>query len=527
MSRWRIVVMLSLIAAPMLILAGLGSYFVWNKGWGLYFWWPMALLMTTGYVLGWYWQRKRQLLQPADFTPPVHYSERDREAMKLVETRAHEVANLSGDKIGDWRFYVDTAHEMAMQLARFYNPGAADPVAHLTIPEILAVVELAAHDLNVTVNEYLPAGHLLTVQNWRQARQATEWYQTASQVYYLVSAIFSPIGTGVRYATSQMGMSKPWQLLQQNLYAAFYTFYVREVGKYLIDVYTGRLRGGAQRYREVLRGETIKDGAAPSIPPVTTSVAPAFEEAERVKQVTLLVLGQVKAGKSSFINALLGERRAATDVLPATNTVSRYELQPKDIPTRLVLLDSAGYGHTGPKEDELRGTEDAARSADLLLLVMHALNPARQADLDMLKRLREWYARRPELRMPPVLGVMTHVDLLSPAMEWAPPYHWPEPTRPKEKSIKEAWEAAREQLGPYLVGVVPVCTASGKVYGIDEWFLPTLAELMDEAHAVALLRCLRAEADTGKVKKVFHQLLTAGREAARIAWGTNVPNQGR
>jgi predicted GTPase len=235
-----------------------------------------------------------------------------------------------------------------------------------------------------------------------------------------------------------------------------------------------------------------------------------------VRRVTLLVLGQVKAGKSSFINALLGERRAATDLLPATNAVSRYELQPKDIPTRLVLLDSAGYGHTGPKEDELRATEDAAKKADLLLLVMHAMNPARQADLDMLRRLREWYASHPELRMPPVLGVMTHIDLLSPSLEWSPPYHWPEPKRTKEQSIKEAWEAIREPLGPYMVGIVPVCTAAGKEYGIEEWFLPTLAELLDEALAVALLRVLHAEADTRKVRKIFSQLLAAGKEVAQV-----------
>lgn len=519
MSRWRIVVMLLLVAAPMLILAGVGTYFVWTQGWGLYFWWPMALLMALGYVLGWYWQRQRVLLRPADFEPPTHYSERDREALKLVEARAQKLTQIPIDKLSDWRFYIDTAYEMSLELARFYNPGAADPVGNLTIPEILAVVELAAHDLNAAVNDYIPAGHLLTVNNWRQAKQATEWYQTASQVYWLVSAIFSPVNTGIRYATSQVGMSRPWQLLQQNLYAAFYTFYVREVGKYLIDVNTGRLRSGAQRYREVLRGErlTLTPASTAEPPPPPATVAP--EAAEGVKQVTLLVMGQVKAGKSSFINSLLGERRAATDVLPATNTVSRYELQPKDIPTRLVLLDSAGYGHAGPKEDELRATEEAARHSDLLLLVMHAMNPARQADLDMLKRLRDWFASHPELRMPPVLGILTHIDLLSPSMEWAPPYHWPEPTRPKEHSIKEAWETVREQLGPYLVGIVPVCTAAGKVHGIEEWFLPTLAELMDEAHAVALLRVLRAEADTGKVKKVFHQLVSAGREAAQVVWG--------
>ena len=73
-------------------------------------------------------------------------------------------------------------------------------------------------------------------------------------------------------------------------------------------------------------------------------------------------------------------------------------------------------------------------------------------------------------------------------------------------------------MGAYLVGIVPVCTAAGKVYGVEEWFLPTLAELLDEAHAVALLRCLRAEADTGKVRKVFRQLLAAGTQAAQVVW---------
>ena len=42
--------------------------------------------------------------------------------------------------------------------------------------------------------------------------------------------------------------------------------------------------------------------------------------------------------------------------------------------------------------------------------------------------------------------------------------------------------------------------------------------LLDQAHAVALLRCLRAEADTGKVRKVFHQLLSAGKQAVKVLW---------
>jgi predicted GTPase len=288
----------------------------------------------------------------------------------------------------------------------------------------------------------------------------------------------------------------------------FYTAYVHRVGTYLIDLNSGRLRVGARRYRELVQGQTL-DGQ-----PVRVEAEPA----DQVRRVTITVLGQVKAGKSSLINALLGEQRALADVLPATQDIARYELQPAGIPTRLVLLDTVGYGHTGPKEDQLKATQEAAKQSDLLLLVLHARNPARQADAELLGALKRWKAAHPELKMPPILGVLTHIDLLSPAMEWAPPYNWQQPKRPKEVHINQALEAVREQLGDGFAGVVPVCAAPGKVHGVEEWLLPAVVELLDEGHAVALLRCLRAEADAGKVRKVFLQLSAAGKELAKALW---------
>jgi len=241
---------------------------------------------------------------------------------------------------------------------------------------------------------------------------------------------------------------------------------------------------------------------------------------EKISQVTLTVLGQVKSGKSSFINAILGEQRAGTDVLPLTNHVTRYELQPEGIPTRLVLLDTVGYGHSGPEADQLRATEEAARQSDLLILVVQARNPARQADLALVQALEQWFASKPDLKMPPILGVMTHIDLLAPAMEWAPPYDWTKPERPKEIQIREAWSALHEQFDPHLAAIVPVCTAPGKVFGVKESLLPSLLGYLDEARAVAMLRCLRAEVSTGRARKVFLQLRETGAQAAKILWET-------
>jgi hypothetical protein len=136
----------------------------------------------------------------------------------------------------------------------------------------------------------------------------------------------------------------------------------------------------------------------------------------------------------------------------------------------------------------------------------------------MLKALRAWFVAQPDLRTPPILGVLTHIDLLSPALEWAPPYDWVEPRRPKEQQIHQARAALKEQLGDYLVGIVPLCTAPGKLYGLEEWLWPTLASLLDEARAVALLRCIRGEANTGKVRKILRQLGQAGAKAVQVMW---------
>src|SRR5262249_41266517 len=156
---------------------------------------------------------------------------------------------------------------MALELAQVYHPGSQDPISSLTLPEVLTVIELASRDMAEIVDRYLPAGHLLTVGDWRRARKAADWYQSASNAYWLISALFSPMNTGIRYAVSQVGLSTPWRALQQNLILWFYTAYVHRLGNYLIELNSGRLRIGAARYQELI-GKT--DGPPDGSPVVKT-----------------------------------------------------------------------------------------------------------------------------------------------------------------------------------------------------------------------------------------------------------------
>jgi predicted GTPase len=512
MNKGRIALIGFLIAVPLLAWAGVGSYALWRAGYGFIVWWPLFACASLGYFLAWYWLRKQRLLTPPDAGPPIHWTDRDRDAWKLVEARAEQLGGQERTEFHDLAHYGTLAQEMAVELGRFYHPNVADPLGAATVPEILAVVELAAHDLQEMVDEAVPGSHVMTVNDWRWTRdlafKATDWYSKASYLWWAASAVFAPIETAVRYAATQAGAAAPLQLFQTNLIAWLHRAYIRRLGHYLIELNSGRLRVGAQRYREMKAALESPDGTSAGKP---------------VELVTLTVLGQAKAGKSSFINALLGAQQAKTDVVPTTGGVTRYELPLPGSTSRLVLLDTVGYAQSGPKEDQVKATQQAAQKSDLLILVLHARNPARQPDLEMLQELKNWYAARPDLKMPQVLAVVTHIDLLSPAMEWSPPYNWQNPQRPKEKQIQDALTAVRDQLGDHLVGAVPLCTAPGKVYGIDEWFLPTLMELLGEARAVALLRCLRGEQDAGKVRRVVEQALTLGSRILDVYLESKLP----
>ena len=64
----------------------------------------------------------------------------------------------------------------------------------------------------------------------------------------------------------------------------------------------------------------------------------------------ILVVGQKKSGKSSLVNALFGEYRAATDVVPRTDQVEPYVLEREGL-QQAIVLDTAGYDIADPAAD--------------------------------------------------------------------------------------------------------------------------------------------------------------------------------
>ena len=247
--------------------------------------------MMLAYFLAWYWQRDRKLLAH-ETAPPMHWTQRDLEAWKLVEEFASKADKMPAEQMLSLTSYAETAEQLALELARFYHPNAADPVGSLTIPEILSVIQLATHDLYEMVDEFLPGGHLLTVNDLRRVKQVADWYPVANNIYWLISSVFNPVATAAKFVASQGGMSFPWKKLQGNLLVWFYTAYLHRLGNYLIEVNSGRLRVGASRYLEMKREHA----------PVPAG-APQDIDGSDIPLVTFVLVGQAQSGKSSLINA--------------------------------------------------------------------------------------------------------------------------------------------------------------------------------------------------------------------------------
>jgi predicted GTPase len=262
-------------------------------------------------------------------------------------------------------------------------------------------------------------------------------------------------------------------------------------------------------------------------PPVEQTPPPMDEKTPPVsalpssgsKPIGIAVLGAVKAGKSSLVNAMLRAPAATVDTLPVPHIGMRYNMtlaggQPVSV------LDTAGYGQDGPNETEFAAAAQASQEADLILLVTQATNPGRKADIELLDGLKFYFAERPHLKLPPVVVVVNQIDLLSPKSEWSPPYNWQTGTRPKEANIREAVAAVKEQVGTRAVAVIPVCARTGETFGIVEGLVPVIAVNLDPARGTAVLRAFEAEGAADQFKRLGSQVV----EGAKKAWDILLQN---
>jgi uncharacterized protein len=501
----------SLALFPVLIYVGLGSYALWKTGLLIRLWWLLPVCWTLTWILARLWPARRPSAAEQHALPIAsHFTVRDREAAEIVRRFQQQVDELTPAQLTDLEFYKNQVQALATALAQHYHPGATDPYTSLTVPEVVAAFRLAVDDLEQWLLSSVPGSRLLTIRQWQMLQYAPKWYRRIQNAAWLAGMLMNPVNIP-RYWSSKMTAEPVTTELQTELLAVIYLRFMRQIGFYLIEMNSGRLRRGADAYRHAFGSEPEGAAARVSEDQVKRQVA--------AEPVTVALVGQVSSGKSSLVNVLTGIRQAAVDILPETQNVQRYQMAVGQPPVAVTLLDTPGYGESGATADQSRQIRSALREANAVVVVMDAHSPAREADLRTVRNLETWYANEPRLKPPRMLGVLTHVDLLRPTLEWSPPYDWREPTRPKEQSIHDAVEYVRNLFGASLADVVPACgdLERNRAWGILEEVIPALTGILDDARSTALLRAFEQDLDRDHLKTLLKQIQRSGREIVR-AW---------
>lgn len=499
--RWAAVALgLSL---PTLSLVPLGSLWLWERGLLLY-WAIFACLMT---VMAWAVQR--WLIGP--IKPPRTDANAAGETAGVGETgvpdpgwtpaeraawaRVQEIARAADpDEINTRAQVIELGQRTVEAVARAIHPERKQALLEFTAPEALALVSRVSGRMNTFVRDSVPLGDRLTLAQmrtlyeWRGAIEVAEQAWSVWRVLRMVNPA-SALATEVRERVSKELMT--WG--KSHIARRLATVFVEEVGRAAIDLYGGRLRLSPEQVGGHVTGASARD------------IKDA--DAQVAEPLRLLLAGQVSAGKSSLVNALGEEVRAAVDALPATSRFTPYRLQREGLPAALVI-DSPGLAsNERPTADFLEETQ----RADLLLWVSAANRADREIDRAALTAVRQHFAARPDRHMPPVLLVLTHVDRLRPFQEWNPPYDLNDAASPKAASMRAAIEAAATDLGMPLSDVIPCCLAStAPRYNVDAVWA-AISQRLPEARRAQLVRTLRDAQMSWDVGRIWSQVKSGGR----------------
>jgi len=275
---------------------------------------------------------------------------------------------------------------------------------------------------------------------------------------------------------------------------------VDRVGYHAIELYSGKLLLTRQF-----------DLSTPALPIPATPEAPTAPQTLTAEPLRVLVLGQVKAGKSSLVNALFGTAPAATDVLPMTVRLTSYVLDRPDFGGTIIVSDMGGYEDPNVPRERLAEAFAEAQRADLLLLVLSAVSAAREPDRRLLAQLRDHFASQPELHPPPVVVVLTHIDLLRPRRAWLPPYNIVSPDSAKAQAIRGALQAVSTELRLSPELIVPVCLLPARLYNVEEALVPLLVQVLPTAKRVLFLRSLKTLRQQEEWELLGRQARAAGR----------------
>ena len=479
--KFRLVLRAIVFVLPYSLLMVIGCLWLYERR--LFF--PFVCATALLSVVGWWllrWIQSRPTKPRATPPPLKSWPAAGEKAWAEVDLLAARI-EANPPPFTDANQWLLLFREVFDVVAKQFHPKSKQPAFEVTATESLRVAELVARDLRKRLEEQVPGSDRITIHNVHNIIQlgplATQVASGVYNLYRLARLGWNPPAALVNEAQSVLvGGSTTNLFADLPRMAAGYC--VRQAGYYAIQLYSGQI--------------ALMD--------------PELAELGADKPLRIVVLGQTKAGKSSLINALFGEVRATTDVLPCTDSITPYVLARGGLPNAIVF-DTIGFAGKGDQAARKRLDEELVK-CDLIIVVCSAKSAARAPDQKLLGEARLFFAEQTRRAAPPIIVALSHVDTVRPMNEWNPPYDFINGESTKEANVRDAIEAVARDL--QLPGdlVVPVCLRENAIYNVEEELLLLLSRVFPEGERAKLLRVLMESRNAEQREALKRQLINAG-----------------
>jgi uncharacterized protein len=463
--------------------------------WGLTWIWGVFTLIFVGWR--WLlvsWTKKSSLGRSADVIAAANLELESitANATPLTGDAAELVTNVLQQVVAksqldrpiweDWATFWARCQELIVAIAKIYHPEVKYPLLNIYVTQAYGLIRGTTDDMDEWMQKLAPALDRVTIAQTYEAYETYKKLEPSAQkllkVWNWAQWLINPVKAIAKLATKESASVADRQLLV-NLGQLTREAALTNLCRQAVNLYSGQI--------QALPTPTAQIPAAANTQTLR-EILTAAEPAAQIEQkpIDILLVGRTGAGKSSLINTLFEAKLAVVDVLPSTNKIQNYQWQ---IPSgeSLTLWDSPGYEQAS-REDLRELVLTYATTADLLLLVTPALDPALQMDLDFLQELKRTNSDLP------IVTIVTQVDRVRPLREWAPPYDWQYGTRPKEVAIREATAYRNEFLADYCDLVLPLVNADPSIdrlaWGMDTLSL-ALLESIEPSKQIRLARFFR------------------------------------
>ncbi|GAB5451612.1 MAG: hypothetical protein Hals2KO_19400 [Halioglobus sp.] len=320
----------------------------------------------------------------------------------------------------------DHSMEILRHVSSSWNEGHKHIEYAATLPEVLLAIETLASRYRSVVLENVPLSNEIKISRvldlWERYRVITDFadaHQGKIQIAKRLLKVFRwTTPQGIFTELRSILLDKLGEQAYENLIYNLKRAYLQEVASVAIDLYSGNFK------------RTIGE-----LPVAADTQRDLDRLAKEIGPIRIVVLGQVSAGKSALINVLLGEMKAESGLLPTTESDNVYKFTPQEgLETHLV--DTPGME---PDQKSLSATIERLSSADLVIWVMRANQPARDIDRKVYTEFEQFFENCPDRQRPAILVAATHIDRV-PAFSEATESEIAEVTLPLAKVCAEVVE---------------------------------------------------------------------------------------